>query len=639
MRRFTGWLEQERGLVFSSYDELWRWSCRDIGPFWTAIWDHFGVRSTTPRGPALAERSMPGARWFPEARLNYAEHAIGALRPDRPALVSRSELRPLATLTGAELAEHVRAVAAGLAAAGVGPGDRVVAYLPNIPEAVIAFLAAASLGAVWSSCSPDFGTRSVVDRFRQIEPKILFTVDGYRYGGRDLDRRPAAAELQAALPSLERCFDVPYLFGSGIGVGPHRPGTQPFSDLLETSDPAPLRFAQVPFDHPLWVLYSSGTTGLPKALVHGHGGILLEHSKTLALHGELGEDDRLFWFTTTGWMMWNYIVGGLLHGAAVVLYDGSPGHPDLSVLWRLAEEAEVTYFGTSASYIGACQKAGYRPNQHHDLHRLSGLGSTGSPLSVDGFAWVYDAVGSDIWLGSISGGTDVCTAFVGSALSLPVHAGEIQTRCLGVAMEAWDDDGEPVVGEVGELVVTEPMPSMPVRLWGDEGHERYRRSYFEPWPGVWRHGDFVELTERGGVVIHGRSDATLNRGGVRIGTAEIYRVVEGLPRVAEALVVNLSRGDELEMVLFVALGEGALDESLEAEIKSALRTGCSPRHVPDRIAAVPGIPKTLNGKKMEVPVRRILSGEPLEKAASRDGCQNPEALDGFVRLAQASGSA
>ena len=627
---FRRWLKAERGIDPLGYPALHRWSIDDLEGFWSAVWAFFEVQASAPYRAVLADAAMPGARWFEGARLNYAENLFRGVQPDAPAIFHRSELRPTGSLTGAELRARVRAVAAGLRGLGVKPGDRVAAYLPNIPEAVVAFLAAASVGAIWSSCSPDFGTQSVIDRFAQIEPKVLLTIDGYRYGGKDLDRRGAAAELQAKLPSVEHTFEVAYLHDDGP-----REGARSFAELQDHPNPPPLEFAQVDFDHPLWILYSSGTTGLPKAIVQGHGGILLEHLKVLAFHTEVGPGDRFFWFTTTGWMMWNYLVSGLAHGAAIVLYDGSPGFPDMGTLWALAEETGATYFGTSAAFVSACMKAGGVPRERNDLSRIRGVGSTGSPLSPEGFAWIYENVNRDLCLGSISGGTDICSAFVGGALELPVRAGEIPARCLGVAMEVWDDRGEPVEEGVGEMVITKPMPSMPLYLWGDREQKRYRESYFDVYPGVWRHGDFAELRDGGAVIIHGRSDSTLNRHGVRIGTAEIYRTVEALPEVREALVINLERPEgELFMPLFVALTEGAtLDAALEKRLKTALRTACSPRHVPDAVYAVPEIPKTLNGKKMEIPVRKILSGVPPEEAMSKDACQNPAAIEAIARIA------
>src|SRR5215211_4437673 len=544
----------------ASYDELWRWSVEDLEGFWRSLWELYEVGPTPEH--VLARAEMPGAEWFPGTRLNYAEHLLRGKSGDRAAIVHAGESRPLAQLSWDGLADQVARCAAGLRRLGVGRGDRVVAYMPNVVETVVAFLATASIGAIWSSCAPEFGTPTVVDRFAQIEPKVLIAIEGYRYGGRD-------------------------------------------------------------FDRPLWVLYSSGTTGLPKAIVQGHGGILLEHLKKLNLHSNLGPDDRFFWYTTTGWMMWNFLVGGLLADSAIVLYDGQP---DPHRLWEFAGDAGVTCFGTSASFIGACMKAGVEPPA---LPGLRSVGSTGSPLPVEGFEWVYSELG-DVWLFSTSGGTDLCTAFVGACPVLPVRAGELQARALGASVEAWDEDGRPLVGEVGELVITKPMPSMPLFFWNDPGGDRYRESYFDMYPSVWRHGDWIKITPRGSAVIYGRSDSTINRGGVRMGTSEIYSAIEGVPEVMDSLVVDV---DEL-MPLFVVLrDEAELDDGLVHEIRKRIREHCSPRHVPDRIVQVPEVPRTLSGKKLEVPVKKILQGAPAERAASRDSLANPEALDHFVELA------
>jgi acetoacetyl-CoA synthetase len=606
---------RERG--FEDYDSLWRWSVQDIEGFWASIWEFFGVEGGYER--VLASREMPGAVWFPGAQVNYAEHLFRGKDPDAIAIVHASELRELAEITWGELREQVARLAAGLRALGVGPGDRVAAYMPNIPEAIAAFLATASIGAVWSSCSPDFGARSVIDRFAQIQPKVLLVIDGYRYNGRDFDRRETVDGIAAEVGG--RVVSLGYLEGSGWEDGFERDGE--------------LEFERLPFDHPLWVLYSSGTTGLPKAIVQGHGGILLEHLKKLHLHVDAQAGDRVFWFTTTGWMMWNFLVSGLLTEAAIVLYDGSPAEPDMTVLWDLAERAGVTTFGTSAAYIGACMKAGVEPAAGRDLSALRAVGSTGSPLSPEGFRWIYDHVGSDTWLFSTSGGTDLCTAFVGGCPIVPVYEGELQARSLGASVEAWDPDGRPLIGAVGELVITEPMPSMPLYLWNDPDGERYRESYFSTYPGIWRHGDWIEITERGTAIISGRSDSTINRGGVRMGTAEIYRAVLAVEEVVDALVVDVPReGGEDWMPLFVVLREGAeLDEELEKRIRTRVREDASPRHVPNEIVAVKEVPRTLSGKVLELPVKRILMGTPPEKAASRDSLANPEALDFFVSWA------
>ena len=582
---------------------------------------------------------MPGARWFEGARLNYAEHIFRGKAEDEVAVSYASELRPLTELRWGELREQVGAVREGLRALGVAPGDRVVAYLPNGPEALVAFLATASLGAIWSSCSPDFGPGSIVDRFAQIEPKVMFTVDGYRYGGKDFDRLEVVADVAAQIRSLERIVVVPYLSASPelSDLADHPKVAEPMTwgQLAELGQGAELTFERVPFDHPLWVLYSSGTTGLPKAIVHGHGGILMEQLKKGFLHLDAQTGDRFFWFSTTGWMMWNFLVGVLLTPASIILYDGNPGYPDMGVLWDLAERTGMTCFGTSAAYIAACMKDGVEPGDGRDLSRLRSVGSTGSPLSPEGFDWVYEHVGEDTWLFSTSGGTDVCTAFVGGVPILPVYKGELQGRALGAKVEAFDEDGKSVIDQVGELVITEPMPSMPVFFWGDDDGSRYRSSYFEMYPGIWRHGDWIEITSRGTAIIYGRSDSTINRGGVRMGTSEIYRAVADVPEVVDSLVVDVPRpGTGGWMPLFVVLQEGAkLDDDLESEIKRRIREQCSARHVPNEIFQIAEVPRTLSGKVLEVPVKRILMGEPAEKAASRDSLANPAALDYFTEFA------
>jgi acetoacetyl-CoA synthetase len=627
---YLRFLSRSRNLSFDSYDPAWRWSVENIEDFWQSLWDYFGVVAHSAPAAVLPERLMPGARWFPGATVNYAEHALA--RAADVAIVARSQTREGVTLTRAELADLVARAAAGLRRLGVGRGDRVVAYLPNVPETIVAFLATASLGAVFSSCAPEFGPRAVADRVRQIEPKVLIACDGYRYGAREIDRVREVALLRAELPTVRATVILSYL---RPGLDAERfPGALPWEDLVSRA--APAAFEAVPFDHPLYILYSSGTTGLPKAIVHGHGGILLEHLKMLALHQDLGPGDRFFWFTTTGWMMWNYLVSGLLVGSTVVLFDGDPAYPDLSVLWRAAEELGITYFGTSAPYLHACMRTALEPGRDFDLSRLRGVGSTGAPLLPAGFEWVYARVGRQLLLGSVSGGTDVCTALVGACPLVPVWSGEISCRCLGAKVESFDPEGRPLVQELGELVLTEPMPSMPVAFWNDPSGERYRASYFDRWPGVWRHGDWIEITRRGSCIITGRSDATLKRGGVRIGTSEFYGVVEAIPEVAESLVVHLpdDHGGPGELLLFVVPREGAtLDAALSDRIRRALRENLSPRHVPDEIHAIPSVPRTLNNKKLEVPVRRILSGDPPEKVANVGAMANPESLDFFRALA------
>jgi acetoacetyl-CoA synthetase len=634
--RYLRWLEAERGLRFSGYDELWRWSVGDLDAFWGSVWDHFGLDSATPVGTALADAAMPGARWFPGVELNYSAHALRS-EPDGPALVALSQSRGRIELTMDDLRDQVARCRAGLERLGVRRGDRVAAYLPNVPEAVVALLATASLGAIWSSCAPEFGTRSVVDRLRQIEPAVLLAVDGYRYGDKAVDRRTEVDAVRSELPSLRATVLLPYLDGGRARSTPGAGDTVTWDDLL--AEPADLAFDPVPFDHPLYVLYSSGTTGLPKPIVHGHGGILVEHHKVLALHNDLGPGDRFFWFSTTGWMMWNYLVSGLLVGATPVLFDGDPGHPDMAALWRAAADEGVTFFGTSAPFLLACRKAGVVPSQLADLSALRAVGSTGAPLPAEGFEWVYQAVGDDLLLSSISGGTDVCTAFVGGCPLVPVRAGEISCRYLGALVEAVGGDGRPVVGEQGELVISAPMPSMPVGFWGDHDGSRYRAAYFEAHPGVWTHGDWITIHADGACTISGRSDATLNRGGVRMGTAELYAVVESLPEVADSLVVHIEdpEGGPGRLLLFVTPAAGArLDDHLRTRLVRALRTELSPRHVPDEIHEVPGVPRTLSGKKLEVPVKRILSGTDPDAAASRGSMANPEVLDAYSSFAGAA---
>jgi acetoacetyl-CoA synthetase len=635
MTRFMRWLAAERDLDFDGdYGRLWKWSVDELEAFWQAIWDHFEVIAHSEPSAVLGSRSMPGAEWFPGATLNYAEHIFRGRDAGALAIQHAAEGGDLRELTWGEVRSRVAAFAGGLRELGVRRGDRVVAYLPNSPAALIGFLASASIGAIWSSCSPDFGARSVIDRFAQIEPKVLLAVDGYRYGGKDFDRLDVVARLEAEMPSLEHTVLVPYLDRK---ADPARlaKGIR-WTAVEELGADRELRFEAVPFDHPLWVLYSSGTTGLPKAIVQGHGGILLEHLKKLNLHLDAQPGDRVFWFTTTGWMMWNFLVGVLLTDASIVLYDGNPGHPDMDVLWGLAADTEMTCFGTSASYIAACMKADAEPGAGRDLSALRSVGSTGSPLAPEGFQWIYDHVGADTWLFSTSGGTDVCTAFVGGVPILPVYRGELQGRSLGCAIEAWNEAGQAVVDEVGELVITKPMPSMPLYLWGDDDGSRYRESYFEMFPGVWRHGDWIEITSRGTAVIYGRSDSTINRGGIRMGTSEIYRAVLSVDEITDALVVDVPRpGTEGWMPLFVVLREGVgLDDDLKRRIAAKVRSDCSPRHVPNEVYAIAEVPRTLSGKVLEVPVKRILMGTPAEQAASRDSLANPAALDWFVDLAK-----
>ena len=632
MTDYMHWLERERGLRFADYAELWRWSVDDPAGFWSSLVDYYEIPLRGEWTEVLGEATMPGARWFDGAQLNYAEALLKRVVPDRPALLFASERSPLREVSGAELQAAVAAAAAGMRSLGVGRGDRVVAMIPNILEAVVGLLACASLGAIWSSCSPDFGARGLIDRFAQISPKVLLAVDGYTYGGKSFDRGEVVAELRAELPTLERTIVIPYLDPDAAANGP---GEMTWAQLLAGPE-EPLTFAAVPFDHPLWVLYSSGTTGLPKAIVHGHGGVVLEHAKAIGLMFDIRASDRMFWYTTTGWMMLNFLVGSMLVGGVPVLYDGSPGYPNLDVLWDLAARARVSLFGTSAAFLAACQKAGIRPGETSDLSHLEAIGSTGSPLAVDTFGWVYDAVKPDVWLASMSGGTDVVSAFVGGCPLLPVHAGELQARALGAKVEAFDEAGRSVVGQTGELVLTAPLPSMPVAFWNDPDGARYRESYFEMYPGVWRHGDWIRITERGSAVIEGRSDSTLNRQGIRFGTSELYGVVESLPEVVDSLVIGLELpAGGYRMPLFVVLADGVeLDSALKARINGAIRAALSQRHVPDEIVSVPAVPRTLTGKKMEVPVKRLLQGRPLADVAAAGATADPSALNWFAEFAE-----
>jgi acetoacetyl-CoA synthetase len=633
LHQYLHWLNAAQSLHFKSYEEVWQWSVAEPAAFWESIWQYFNIKSHTPYRAVLSDAAMPHAQWFAGSTLNYAEHIFRSYDATRPALLFQSERQPLTAISWQTLYEQVAALRAHLQAIGVRAGDRVVAYLPNIPEATVAFLAVNAVGAVWSSCSPDFGVSSVLDRFQQIEPKVLITVDGYQYGGKAFDRTEAVRDLCAGLPSLEQLIMIPYLhLQQNITFSIP---TITWADATASRD-ATLQFEPVPFDHPIWVLYSSGTTGLPKAITHSHGGVLLEHYKYLAFHNDVHAGERFFWFSTTGWMMWNFLQASLLLGATAVLYDGSPGYPNLNVLWQLAETAQITHFGTSAPYIVACMQQGLQPSKQFNISHLRSIGSTGSPLPPDAFAWVYAYVKSDIWLCSMSGGTDVCTAFVGGCPLEPVYEGEIQCRALGCALYAYDEAGQSVLDEVGEMVITQPMPSMPIYFWNDPNGQKYLGSYFDMYPGVWRHGDWVRITPRGSLVIYGRSDATLNRQGVRIGTGEIYNALLQVPELKDSLIVNLElNGGRHYMPLFILLNKNAqLDEHLKQKINQILKTSCSPRHVPDEIIVVPDIPYTISGKKMEAPVKRILMGHPIAKAANIDSMRNPESLAFFSTFAK-----
>ena len=628
---FADWLERERGLRFTDYDALWRWSVDDLEGFWSAIWDYFAIPCTTPRGRVLGDARMPGARWFPGVTLNYVEQVFRHATTDRPAIVARNEAGVNREIAWAELQRQVSALAASLRNMGVERGDRVVAYLPNIPETMIAFLAVASIGAIWSACSPDMGRIAVVDRFRQIAPKVLIAVDGYRYGGKAYDRRELIHELLGELPSIDHVVLLPGLDADADAAE--------FANCTSweqaTAGNAPLRVECVPFEHPLWVVYSSGTTGLPKPIVHSQGGIVVEHVKMGAFHLDLGPEDRFHWFSSSGWIMWNCQVAGLLMGSTVCIYDGNPGWPDWNALWRFVGENRVTFFGAGAAFFLSCLKAHVEPNAIADLSALRAVGSTGSPLPPEGYQWIYDQVRADIWLNAISGGTDFAGCFVGGVPTLPVYLGEMQCRCLGAKVEAWDEAGRPLVDAVGELVCSAPMPSMPLRFWNDPGDARYRESYFDMYPGAWRHGDWIRITPRGGAIIYGRSDATINRHGIRMGTSELYRAVEEVHEILDSLVVDLEYlGRESYMPLFVVMRPGhELTPQLEVTLRQRIKLALSARHVPNEIFAVAEIPRTLSGKKMELPVKKLLLGQSIDTVANPDAMANPASLQWFVDFA------
>jgi len=631
LTHYQEWLAEHYDLQFTSYQQLWQWSVDYIADFWESLFTYFNLTYSQGWTDPLPVRTMPGARWFVGAKLNFAENIFAKQTTERPMMLYKREDKALVAISWQEVFDKTNQLTQSLQKMGVQPGDRVVGYLPNIPEAIIALLAVASIGAIWSSCSPDFGSRSVLDRFSQIEPKILIAVDGYQYNGKLFNRQDVIAELQAALPSLEQTILIPEINAEPTSLA----NTIKWEDVLDSSSPTEeFTFEQVPFEHPLWVLYSSGTTGLPKPIVHGHGGILLELHKETVLHNNLKPGDRFFWYSSTGWMMWNYMIGALLSGAIIVLYNGSPGYPDLKSLFALSESCSINYFGTSAAFISACMKAGIKPHQQFDLSQIHSVGSTGSPLSPEGFQWVYDNINPNLALESLSGGTDLCTPFVGGIPTQPIYAGEIQGASLGAKVQAFNEDGMSVLDEVGELVINEPMPSMPLYFWNDPEKTRYKSSYFEMFPGIWRHGDWISFNERGGCVIYGRSDSTINRMGIRMGTSEIYRVVESFEEIVDSLIVDLELlGRESYLPLFVVLQSGAvLDEALITAVNQKLRQEVSPRHVPDDIFVIEAVPYTLSGKKMEVPIRKILLGMDTETAANPGAMRNPESLEIFVQF-------
>lgn len=630
---FIAYLEREHGLTFADYDALWAWSVNDCAAFWSHFAAYCGILFHEPAQIIMSDEPMPHTRWFVGASLNYAENIFKQMRPDTVMIRFQAEDQTLVDYTWDAIYQQVNHLATALRAMGVQQGDRVVNYAPNRPESIVALLAVASIGAIWSSCSPDFGVRSVLDRFKQIEPKVLIAVDGYQYGGKTYDRRAEVAELQANLPSLEQTILIPHNHNHVEGLQQ----TRLWDDVLAVpTESDTIDFAPVPFEHPLWILYSSGTTGKPKAIVHSHGGITLEHHKMAILHADLKADDRFFWYTSTGWMMWNYLVGALFSGASIIVYDGSPAYPSLDTLFQLAQESGMTYFGTSAAFIGACINKDYSPRAHYDLSTIRAVGSTGSPLTPTAFQWVYEHINDTLALESVSGGTDLCTAFVAGIRTKPIYTGEIQGAALGASVHAYNDAGDPVLNEVGELVITKAMPSMPIYFWNDADKARYLGAYFELFPHIWRHGDWIKFNQRGGCVIYGRSDSTINRQGIRMGTSEIYQAVEALPEIEDSLIIDLELlGRDSFMPLFVVLRDNMdLTPTLEQRIKTTLRTNVSPRHVPNAIFKIDQVPYTLSGKKMEVPVRKILLGHDPTTAINRGAMRNPESMTYFIDYAK-----
>ena len=631
--QYRRWLEANYQIRCDDYQDLWRWSVDHLETFWESVWRFFEVESPTPYRMVLESSVMPGARWFPGAQINFAREILNRARRTGPAIIHRSETRAAGELTTADLTEAVRRCAAALRSLGVEKGDRVVGYLPSIPETIVALLATTALGAVWACCSPVFGSKAVLDRFAQLEPKVLIGLDGYRFGGKDFDKRSDLDTIADGLPSLAAVVVVPYL-GTATELPSGRRSAR-WDDWIATSDPPALAFAETEFNDPLWIVFTSGTTGLPKGIVHGHGGIVLESLKLLGLQSNIGPDSRFFFYTSSGWINFNILTTGLMMGATIVLYDGNPAYPGVDLLWQICDEVAATNFGVSPAYIQLLSKAGVRPRDRYQLRSLASISCTGSTVTPEHFEWLYREVKTDFLVASSSGGTEVATGFFVGTYLEPVWAGEMQVRALGVAVEAWNDRGEPVVEEVGELVVTKPMPSMPLYFWNDPGQRRYLDTYFDPWPGVWRHGDLLKITRRGSGVIYGRSDSTLNRFGVRIGTSDIYRIVEAVAGVRDSLVVNIDRPDGTSvMILFVVTADGGpVAPALEATLRSALRAEGSPRHLPDRIVAMPGVPYTLTGKKMEVPVKKLLLGLSIDKALSRGAMAAPAAIDPYLEFA------
>ena len=627
---FLTWLKKEKNLQFSDYESLWEWSTDNIENFWQIMVDYFDIQFHHPYKRVLNNHKMPGTKWFEGATLNYTQQLFKNYSDDFPALISEAENRNMSEMSWSDLYKQVASVSRFMRNKNIKKGDRVVAFMPNTPETVVAFLATASIGAVWSSCAPEFGAESVIERFKQIKPKMMFAVEGCLYIGKKIDRTDIVLEIRNEIPEIETLVLIDYIDPSGE-IGNKIKDKVSFSKVLETQTDK-IEYEYVGFNDPLWVLYSSGTTGKPKAITHSQGGIVLEHTKYLSLHSNVKPGSRFFWYSTTGWMMWNFMMGSLLVGGTAVLYDGSPAYPNINRLWDMADRAKIETFGTSAAYIMACIKAGIVPRKEHDLSALKSIGSTGSPLPVSGFNWCYENVKNDLWLNSVSGGTDICSVFTGGLPTLPVFPGEIQCRSLGAKVESYDEDGNPLIGRVGEMVISEPMPSMPIYFWNDNEFKRYEESYFEMYPGKWRHGDWIEITKRGGAIISGRSDSTLNRGGIRIGTAEIYSAVEKLPEIKDSLIIGLERdGGKYYLPLFVVLKEGEeLTPELIKKIAATVRKQFSPRHVPDQVFKIDEVPYTLSGKKMETPVKKYFRGDDLDKVLNKDAMRNPEAFDFFI---------
>ena len=628
--RFTKWLDQEKNLQFNDYESLWEWSTEHIEEFWKTIVEYFDIQFHHPYKKVLSSHKMPGVKWFEGATLNYTEQVFKNYNENYPALISESENRLMSEMSWSELHKQVASVSRFMRDKNIKKGDRVVAFMPNTPETVVAFLATASIGAVWSSCSPEFGAESVIERFKQIKPKLMFAVEGCLYIGKKIDRTDIVLEIRNEIPEIETLILIDYIDTTGE-IGNKIKDKISFDEVLKTKADK-IEYDYVEFNDPLWVLYSSGTTGKPKAITHSQGGIVLEHTKYLSLHSNVKPGSRFFWYSTTGWMMWNFMMGSLLVGGTAVLYDGSPAYPDMNRLWDLADRAKVETFGTSAAYIMACKKTGIVPKKEHDLSALKSIGSTGSPLPIAGFKWCYENVKSDLWLNSVSGGTDICSVFTGGLPTLSVFPGEIQCRSLGAKVESYDDDGNHNFGRVGEMVISEPMPSMPIYFWNDENFKRYTDSYFEMYPDKWRHGDWIEITERGGAIISGRSDSTLNRGGIRIGTAEIYSAVEKIPEIKDSLIIGLERDEgKYYLPLFVVLQKGEnLSDDLIKRISATLRKQFSPRHVPDEVFQIKEVPYTLSGKKMETPVKKYFRGGDIDQVLNKDAMRNPEAFDYFI---------